>query len=783
MTAETGTGHLIVTIDLRGIDPATVTGRRFSEVQADMAAGADGQVDFRRVILLDHVEELTEHDEVYAHILDSHIDVSMLCLAIGPPSAEEPTVAIRRPYQLGPPKAAILWIGDVRGIGWRMDSTLAERVNLKSGQQGGDAALRELIEILSLPQVFDRAIELAGAMRGAAASPGLRVVRGDVTADILADAQRSAIRQLTNPGSHAIDLPPTDGTGGRSAKGQRTSRTSDVIRPGGRIDELYQQSRRAGHDALAIVRRLTAASGLARDAGPSARRALREFADTLAKFTDLVTWLLDEADTRSGLESSHRQQLDELGIELGAAPSESSADTMQALTEQTLAEIDRCQPLPAIAERLRDESDKMVPRGTSEYQARLQRICPPSLFSRLRTPPAVVEGVPPAGVLAGTFVTCLISGAWPKPFGLFCAVALLGTVAVTARVIALAASITSLARSAVWRFLAGQLAAAATGAGCGVALSKVITAAPGGAAGVAAGAGVTVVLLVALAGFCWRVLGGRWSANMQVSRLVNTPDLVRGLVADVARSEWQVAAARTTASDLARVMAGMVDDAAVTLRSFGDSLPAGGQGTASGRQRSDRDQVSRELVIIDLAAAIGTALDRLAASRGPGGLANVDSQAVQQEVAVLLDCYQVHLTTSGLHEPPPFARARERRDILVKSLVERGSDVYEAIQLTIADDRITQLCMPEQLTLLEISADKAELIRFAPRSRQGFMDQQAAAGVLAHPVTWTLASPMAGVLRLVPLRASAVETIMPKAPGSFGPPDNDPWSSWPEGDD
>lgn len=781
MTPGNGIDRAILTIDLRGVDPATLTGRHFADVLAGLAPGGDGQrVDFGRVVLLDQAKDLTAHDDIYAHILDSHVDVSMLCLAVGPPTADDLTVAVRRPYQVGPPKAATLWIGDVHGIGWRTGSTLADSVNIPPGGAAPGAADRvphELIEILSLPQVFDRVVEVVTTMPGAAACPGFRIVRGDIPPEVLADAQRSAIREFTTMAAAPVELPlaATASTAG----GQLNGRASEVIKPGGRVDELYQRCRRTGQQALAVMRRVSRPERLLTAEGANARGALSKFADALTDLTDLVDWTLDHVDTRTGFDRAHRQDLRDLGVEIGEPPITETTRSIEVLTERALAVIDQCQPLPAIAERLRDESDKLVPRGTATYRDRLRRICPANLIALLRKPPAVITGVPPAPALGTTFAACLICGIWPVPAGLFGGLSVLAAGGVAAMGISRAARVSAASRVANLWFLVGFMVAAVAGAGCGVGLSFAARlSAPDGIGGTVIGLVITIVAMWLIGYVSWRALASRWWAALHVTRMFGIPDLVRGLVADVARNEWQEATARATISDHARALAGVLDDAAEAIKSHAINPPGPGAKSAhrgASRQRLDHDQISQELVLIDLAAAIAAIVERLAVANGAVGLASIDSLAVKHEVASLLDVYQGHIAASGLPEPPPFARPSERRGQLVESLVERGTELRDAIRTVATDERITQLCAPHQLTLLETDTRNVELIRFAPRSAEEFLDQRGPTTGLGHPVIWTRASSIAGVLRLAPLRASAVQSIMPKAPGTARPANGGSW--------
>jgi hypothetical protein len=130
----------------------------------------------------------------------------------------------------------------------------------------------------------------------------------------------------------------------------------------------------------------------------------------------------------------------------------------------------------------------------------------------------------------------------------------------------------------------------------------------------------------------------------------------------------------------------------------------------------------------------------------------------------------MHLATTGLHEPPPFGRVPERRAELVSSLLERDTGLLTLIRSEVSDELITQHCAPEHLSQLETESAAARLIRFAPRAAQAYLDAAVDHGgttgthaslTRTHPVEWTSDSPIAGVLRIVPLRQGSVREIMP----------------------
>jgi hypothetical protein len=70
-----------------------------------------------------------------------------------------------------------------------------------------------------------------------------------------------------------------------------------------------------------------------------------------------------------------------------------------------------------------------------------------------------------------------------------------------------------------------------------------------------------------------------------------------------------------------------------------------------------------------------------------------------------------------------------------------------------------QLCAADDLALLDAAPDHAQAVRFAPRAvRATFADRADPGGI-----AWISAGYVAGVVRLVPLRAGAAELAWPTA--------------------
>jgi hypothetical protein len=775
MTAEIPEQRAIAIIDLRKVDPAEVTSRRFHEVQAERAPGGDwGKVDFTRIVVVDHVRNLAEHGEVFTHILDSGVDVSVLCIAVGELSDGDRAIAIRRPYQLRAPWAATLWVSDPDGIRWNMESSQADEVYQRSSRHPDEMLPAPLTESVGLSQVFDRVLHSVGEMPGAVASPGIYVNHSDVIASALSKAQQTAIKSLVGP---SVRVPQqgalVDPAGLVGGAGDVPAR-AEAIKPGSQIDQLYRKCQQAASMVNAAAERLDRPAGLMSDAGPQLRAALGKLAESAREFVEIADRAFDWADPRTAFDAMHVEELSQYGIEIPKSPPQATAAAVSVLSEETINAVDRHQPLPAIAEQLRDGAERVAPGGTQQYLAQLRRLCPDTTFRSLtKLRPVVGVGRPwlvPVTALAG-----LIAGLWPSPPVLTGAIEFLASTGLAMWIIAQAAEIADADEHGKRRFIALYPGALAVGAVIGIVLSlfaKLPT--PAGLAGAVIGVALAIVLAMVLAGAWWKVLFDDWLRASGVTTAVKLPNRLRSLVTEAAVKEWQPAAERRAVSDWARIMAGIVDDVTSGLTAYAADLSnaelraAVGEheeGAESPADANIRDTEILTVVLIDLTDAVVSVLDRLFAPLRAGSFLTPNADAVSRAVKQQLVVYSNHLLTRGIHAAPPFGRESDERTQNVDALLERSIGIDELIWSTTTDDRIVQLCAPRHLTLLERDAGSAEMIRFAPRSAQEFAARKRAGHGIGQneqvgKVEWTATSRVSGVLRLVPLRPDAVDEVV-----------------------
>lgn len=168
--------EVVIVIDLRSgaacldaADPGSVDGgtleerqRRGYQAAADAAGDSSGWqlINFERLLVVDDAAAFAGHEDAYRHLIEAPTFGRMLCLVIGAPA--EP------PY-LDQPKAAdsarvpVLWVGDPRGVGWRIGKANTTRLAFSDTDPDGSVTVASLIESLATFEVFD---EFARAVSG-----------------------------------------------------------------------------------------------------------------------------------------------------------------------------------------------------------------------------------------------------------------------------------------------------------------------------------------------------------------------------------------------------------------------------------------------------------------------------------------------------------------------------------------------------------------------------------------------------------------------------------------
>ncbi|MFD7979401.1 hypothetical protein [Streptomyces sp. NPDC059071] len=182
------------------------------------------------------------------------------------------------------------------------------------------------------------------------------------------------------------------------------------------------------------------------------------------------------------------------------------------------------------------------------------------------------------------------------------------------------------------------------------------------------------------------------------------------------------------------------------------------------RRYGDGGPALVDTLVTDLVEGVSAILDGCWAGveRDPG---NAGRLPLDAPMTALLDETRVRLERDAAASPPPGRERGERPD--AARLTGVAPDGVARLLAADDDTRLTvPLCGPEHLRLLSHEPGAVRRVRFVPETmRRGTTGDDIWRGT-AEDVVWTDAGRHAGVLRLVPLRADVVHTVLAEEDGA-----------------
>ncbi|MCM1974660.1 hypothetical protein [Streptomyces sp. G1] len=808
--------RLVVCINLRD-DRTDVTDPRALEAlfRHAMREAHVRSADVSRVLVIDSVDTLPAHHAAYERLCSNPLVGNLLCLAVGElPGPDERVLSV--PAQLRPPVAATLWIGDVRGIGWRPGQ--AGSLSLTDTDIAADdlAGLEPLIELLRVAEVFDEAMATLSDLPGAVASPALRLLVHEVPEQDLIRAQLHALDACVSP--------PDELRSGPAPGGALDVLTGDVQPEDLSVEECLPEGSvlRQAHwrtaealgrlndrlDVLAGWRGLLRAGDPADDVVQSAREA----GYALADYRDAIEQTFEWADGRAGLDADGRDHLAQMGVQLPLVPGTRPEEVGEELRRQVVQRLRRRRPLPEIVSWLRDFAGRAAPTGSAAQLDRLHRICPDELLDSLSEPPPPAIGTDPVPPALWAATAALLAGLSPLGvWGVLVVLVLLGLGAVR----------TAGAPRRIPPATAGALAVAwLVGGAAGVGLR--ITAGPP----VWTGAPLLVLALLATAlsaRSLWVAAVRQWRSDACLAEAAEAVERLGDVLDQGVLQHWLLADARAGASDQAKALAHLVQSVCDTLAEFAEQLgrrarptwdsaqrgsgrtgPSGGRGgsTFAVEYVGQAGEALRTTLAGDITDLVAEVLAPYweVVLRDPSSAAALPVVSRTDE---LMNEYQRQPVQMGTTPPPPFASASADRPDPA-TLV--GVDLRRIVDVLLPDSRneALQLCSPDQLRMLDRAPGAARSFGFVPHAMQGAFWKAVVSssgadkgtggrgdggseapgsprwaargsspdGAGMPEIVWTASGRFAGLLRLVPLSTGAVRPVWP-GPDVDGAPAGD----------
>ncbi|MGH3624424.1 MAG: hypothetical protein ACRDQ5_22005 [Sciscionella sp.] len=698
------------------------------------------------VVVLDHADKAEEHDHIYQALLGNPQVSGIICLAVDGGSADG-TVILRPAPSLAPAEhAATLWIGHQHGIRWRPTET-----RVRSVRPAEPSGLRQLIDALTEPVVFDAVVKQVSTLPYSTASAGMALERASLPASELRRVEDEAVFGFTT-----MDVgraPAQEGAHGtfRAAVRAvvRTDPAEDVLVPGAELAAARahafetlraaeQQIMRLDHRSVPFTR-----DRPGQRAGVLVERALA----AAREFHQKVTAQLLRIDGNLRGE----RVPDEIVTQLGVLPPVPAwpREIRDAVRDLVAAGLGRYRSVARLLAELETERITLEPQGSAGAIAELGTLEP------RRGPAPVFEAWPPRpALLALAAVTGMLVSQGIAPGGFIPGLALAW----------FGAGLLLHARQPVATgelgFTAALGPAVVLWGGPALLASVVTTIAVGGSATPAPwNIGFTVLAVLAFAGtvaVSWPRAVLRWRRSLELDQLRAGVTRTNSLLNEVLLAEWRPSRQRTRLAEGLRhaaigltairdVLTGQVGLFAAPEQHANSGSTNGSGWVHDAAQDRDVYQEVRDVVVSDLVeltvAALRPCWPGIEASR------TAEPAEYVHQTQRLLTTYREHIKRHGLLTPPPFANDRVHRVALAARLWA-GSQVADALSRGVADE-MTQLCHAGQLGAVSAMAGGAQLVRFAPAALR-----ESVSGQAGHwpAIAWTGDTEIAGTLRLVPLR-------------------------------
>jgi hypothetical protein len=744
-------------------------GNDFSEFQRRQLPDASGGlVDATRVVVFGRYSGLCACESLVEDLVLSASVERILFVVTG--SEEDPGpggCVLELPVPLGRKTAAVLWIGDPRGVLWRMRTAKAQALTVSRDDPEGEAAHAALIEISTI------------------VSPGLHVVvPGGGGAELLSTADASAIHTLA--GETALDLQELVGTVPPAIEGKTflfgnappPPEIFEAEGPIGRlVREIHECHAGATKAASEIIER---PSVRARADEPTKRiRILGQVFSSLK--TLLRDDLFEHVDGSDGLDPSEIQVLKKAGLRAAAIQPRTETNSGEAeneLRDFTVSELRKTGSLLAVVGELRVMADRARPRSSRETIAALDNACPDSLIDHLKSFPSLrirLGGAHPLTTLFALFaVTLCIPPAFiPLPIA--------GVVLLALAMLLLSGTTTLRNLKGFFALERDKLYVVGGTAAAGMIVGGIVRATAESNA-LTIGASIAVPLLYALwAREVWHDSTVRWVEGARLEEVLPALDQMLDTTVGVTMNDWilanpRVQFARTAtriADALEQIRAGLLGEIApssdvqtrsaeLVRRRCNPAVRADLDEHVGGGLLSHANEIE-EIVMHDYIDLIESSIAEhwVSINSAPNDQSPKTVYEAFQERSLE---YRNELQLHGLFREATvgFATngnrsvrgARKRADLLAD--LWREIDGLDDLLAVTPDSDIVQFCAPDDLLLLNESPESAKMVRFAPASysRDGSGLQ----------VTRTEMMLIAGVLRLVPLRAGTARITPERKP-------------------
>jgi hypothetical protein len=110
---------------------------------------------------VDDTNAFPRHAQALRYLLEAPTFRQMTCVIVGPP-ASPPELDI--PLALDFHRVPILWVGDPRGVGWRIGQSKPDRIVVSPADPDGSKTIADVLDALMVPEVYDHVSDALSAL-------------------------------------------------------------------------------------------------------------------------------------------------------------------------------------------------------------------------------------------------------------------------------------------------------------------------------------------------------------------------------------------------------------------------------------------------------------------------------------------------------------------------------------------------------------------------------------------------------------------------------------------
>lgn len=120
-----------------------------------------GLADIPGLLIVDDAGAFARHAQALLHLLEAATFGRMICVIVGPP-ASPPELDV--PSALDFHRVPVLWVGDPRGVGWRIGHSKPNRLVVNPTDPDGAKTVADLLDALMHHEVYDRVSKALSAL-------------------------------------------------------------------------------------------------------------------------------------------------------------------------------------------------------------------------------------------------------------------------------------------------------------------------------------------------------------------------------------------------------------------------------------------------------------------------------------------------------------------------------------------------------------------------------------------------------------------------------------------